>query len=71
MTPSEFLATLSGAPTSFADVAARLTAAQEAGGALWPAGLVCDVINECFGDLSYADFTSNQMMHMGSLINVL
>eukprot|EP00170_Pyropia_yezoensis_P005053 contig_20622_g5067 len=71
MTPSKFPATITGARSSFADVAARLTAAQEAGGALWPANLVCHVVNECFGDLPYTDFTSNQMMHMGSLINVL
>lgn len=71
MTPAEFLTTITGAPTSFADIATRLTAAQEAGGALWTAGQVCDVVHECFGDFSYAGFTSNQMMHVGSLINAL
>lgn len=71
MTPAEFLATLTGAPASFADIAGRLEAAHAAGGALWTPAKVCDVVNECFADFDHATLTGNQMMRAGSLINAL
>lgn len=56
-TPAEFLSTVTGAPSAFADVAGRLEAAHAAGGALRTPNEACDVVNECFAEFHHSTLT--------------